>query len=127
MRDLVVSAAIVAFLIGGWLIFDSYSDHKVGQMSDFIISDIIPQVEAENWEESRKMMTNLEESWRDYKSRALFFLNNEELSEIEYCMIKAEKYVNAEDVSNSSGELNSLAGQFDFLVAREKITPENIL
>ena len=93
MRDLVVSAAIVAFLIGGWLIFDSYSDHKVGQMSDFIISDIIPQVEAENWEESRKMMTSLEESWRDYKSRALFFLNNEELSEIEYCMIKAEKYV----------------------------------
>ena len=41
-------------------------------------------------------------------------------------MAKAIKYVEAEDVSNSSGELNALAEQLDFLVAREKINLENI-
>ena len=83
MRDLIVSVAIVAVLIGGWLFFDSYSARSVDEMSDFIYSD--------------------------------------------YCLAKADKYVNAEDVSNSSGELNSLAGQMLFLKTKEKITPENIL
>ena len=36
MRDLIVSVAIVAVLIGGWLFFDSYSARSVDEMSDLI-------------------------------------------------------------------------------------------
>ena len=127
MRDLIVSVAIVAVLIGGWLFFDSYSARSVDEMSDLIYSDLIPAVEAEDWDDSRAMVTELSQAWHEYKKKALFFLNSEELSEIDYCLAKADKYVNAEDVSNSSGELNSLAGQMLFLKTKEKITPENIL
>ena len=127
MRDLIVSVAIVAVLIGGWLFFDSYSARSVDEMSDFIYSDLIPAVEAEDWDDSRTMVTELSQAWNEYKKKALFFLISEELSEIDYCLAKADKYVNAEDVSNSSGELNSLAGQMLFLKTKEKITPENIL
>ena len=45
MRDLIVSVAIVAVLIGGWLFFDSYSARSVDEMSDFIYSDLIPAVD----------------------------------------------------------------------------------
>ena len=127
MRDLIVSVAIVAVLIGGWLFFDSYSARSVDEMSDLIYSDLIPAVEAEDWDDSRAMVTELSQAWNEYKKKALFFHNSEELSEIDYCLAKADKYVNAEDVSNSSGELNSLAGQMLFLKTKEKITPENIL
>ena len=127
MRDLIVSVAIVAVLIGGWLFFDSYSARSVDEMSDLIYSDLIPAVEAEDWDDSRAMVTELSLAWKEYKKKALFFLNSVELSEIDYCLAKADKYVNAEDVSNSSGELNSLAGQMLFLKTKEKITPENIL
>lgn len=127
MRDLIVSVAIVAVLIGGWLFFDSYSARSVDEMSDLIYSDLIPAVGAEDWDDSRAMVTELSQAWNEYKKKALFFLNSEELSEIDYCLAKADKYVNAEDVSNSSGELNSLAGQMLFLKTKEKITPENIL
>lgn len=127
MRDLIASIVIVAALIGGWLFFDSYSAKSVDEMSNFIYSDIIPAVEAEKWDDSRIMMAELTEGWDDYKTTALLFLSNHELSEIDYCLAKASKYVNAEDVSNSSGELSSLAEQIMFLKTREKITAENIL
>ena len=99
MRDLIVSVAIVAVLIGGWLFFDSYSARSVDEMSDLIYSDLIPAVEAEDWDDSRAMVTELSQAWNEYKKKALFFLNSEELSEIDYCLAKADKYVNAEDVS----------------------------
>ncbi|MBS5335576.1 MAG: DUF4363 family protein [Anaerovoracaceae bacterium] len=126
MRDLIASLAIVLLLIGGWLIFDSYSSANIDKMTDMIYKDIIPLVESENWEESKEKMKALDASWDKYKNKALFFLNNEEISEIDYAIAKSYKYVKAEDVSNSSGELSSVAEQMFFLYQREKIAPENI-
>ena len=83
-------------------------------------------MEAEHWDLSRLMSGELWDRWQDYQDVALIFISSEELLEIDQCMAKAIKYVEAEDVSNSSGELNALAEQLDFLVAREKINLENI-
>lgn len=126
MRDLIVSVAIVAVLVVSWLFFDSYSDKVVSSVSSTIRNEIIPAVEAEHWDLSRLMSVELWDRWQDYQDVALIFISSEELLEIDQCMAKAIKYVEAEDVSNSSGELNALAEQLDFLVAREKINLENI-
>ncbi len=127
MRDLLVSAAIIILLIGGWLYFDNYSNDSVENMVADIQYELIPAVESEDWNQSRELVSRLKEDWDDYKDMALLFLSTEELSEIDYCLSKSEKYVNAEDVSNSSGELNSMAEQMKFLLSREKVTLENIL
>lgn len=126
MRDLIVSVAIVAVLVVSWLFFDSYSDKAVSSVSATIRNEIIPAVEAEHWDLSRLMSGELWDRWQDYQDVALIFISSEELLEIDQCMAKAIKYIGAEDVSNSSGELNALAEQLDFLVAREKINLENI-
>ncbi len=126
MRDLIVSVTIVLSLIGGWLIFDNYSSTNIEKMTNLIYSDIIPSVESENWDESKEKMQKLGSYWDKYKNKALFFLNNEEISEIDYSIVKTYKYVKAEDVSNASGELCSIAEQMVFLYQKEKITPENI-
>ncbi len=126
MRDLIVSVAIVAVLVVSWLFFDSYSDKAVSSVSATIRNEIIPAVEAEHWDLSRLMSVELWDRWQDYQDVALIFISSEELLEIDQCMAKAIKYIEAEDVSNSSGELNALAEQLDFLVAREKINLENI-
>lgn len=126
MRDLIVSVAIVAVLVVSWLFFDSYSDKTVSSVSATIRNEIIPAVEAERWDLSRLMSGELWDRWQDYQDVALIFISSEELLEIDQCMAKAIKYIEAEDVSNSSGELNALAEQLDFLVAREKINLENI-
>ena len=126
MRDLIVAAALITVLIGGWLFFDSYSENSVSEMTALLRDRLIPAVEEERWDESADMAGRLSENWHEYYGRALFFLSSEELSEIDQCLAKAQKYIQAEDVSNSSGELNTLAEILSFLTDREKITWENI-
>ena len=121
MRDLIVSVAIVAVLVVSWLFFDSYSDKTVSSVSATIRNEIIPAVEAEHWDLSRLMSGGTLGPVAGLPGDvALIFISSEELLEIDQCMAKAIKYIEAEDVSNSSGELNALAEQLDFLVAREK-------
>ena len=127
MRDLIISAAIMIVLIGGWLIFDSYSENHLSDFADYIIDDIIPAVEEENWEESIAMIADFSDDWHEYRKKALMFLDTDEINEIDFCLAKAEKYIKAEDVSNSSGELNSLAEQLILMYEQQDIKAANIL
>lgn len=127
MRDLIVSTIIVVVLIGGWLFFENYSENSIDSMSELIHDEIISAVENEDWENADDMMAELQDRWDKYKDKALLFLNSGEISEIESVISKTREYVKAKDVSNSSGELNALADQIDFLTRREKINVENIL
>lgn len=127
MRDLIISSAIVVLLIGGWLYFQGYSSGSIDSMVSDIENDIIPAVESENWQEAADMTGDLKEQWNKYKQSALLLLNTQEINELDYCFAKCEKYIKAKDVSNSSGELNSLQAQMNFLTTREKLSLENIL
>lgn len=60
------------------------------------------------------MSGELWDRWQDYQDVALIFISSEELLEIDQCMAKAIKYVEAEDVSNSSAELTPLLNSLIF-------------
>lgn len=125
MRDLIVSAAIMIVLIGSWLIFDSYSEEQLADFSS-ILEEIIPAVEDGDWDESLSMISDFSDRWHEYRKKALLFLETEEVNEIDYCLAKSEKYIKAEDISNSSGELNSLAEQIIFMYEKQDINAANI-
>ncbi len=127
MKDLIISFSIVAVLIGGWLFFDNYSHKESYELSKSLEEVIIPFTEDENWDEVNALYDIFEEKWCKYKKVALSFLENDQLSEIDLCVARAEKYIEAEDVSNSAGELCSIAAQLQLLDKREKVTLSNIL
>ena len=127
MKDLIISLLIVSALIGGWLCFDNYSHKESYSLSNYLEEVIIPLTEEEKWEEVGELYNSFEERWRKYQNVALSFLENEQLSEIDLCVARAEKYIEAKDVSNSAGEICSIATQLQLLDKREKVTLANIL
>lgn len=127
MKDLIISFLIIVVLIGGWLFFDNYSHHQSYELSESLEEAIIPLTEEERWDEVDELYDIFEKKWRMYQKVALFFLENDQLSEIDLCVARAEKYIEAEDVSNSAGELCSIAAQLQLLDKREKVTLSNIL
>jgi len=127
MKDLIASFFIVVILISGWLFFDSYSHKTSIDLSTVLLNDIIPMVEDENWEEAHDMYNKFEDKWKKYKDISLAFLENDQISELDLCIARAEKYIEAEDVSNSAGELCSISKQLDMLYKREKVTLSNVL
>lgn len=72
-------------------------------------------------------MKKLDDDWHKYKKTALLFLDTQTINEIDYSLARAEKYVKSEDVSNSSGELNSMIEQLTFLKQNDEVTFANIL
>lgn len=127
MRDLIISIIAVALLIGTWLIFFDYSSDNIDSYTYSLKKEIIPAVEAEQWEESKQLMKNLDKDWHKYKKVALLFLDTQTVNEIDYTLARAIKYVKAEDVSNSSGELNSMIEQLTFLKKNDEVSASNIL
>lgn len=127
MRDLIISIVAVALLIGTWLVFFDYSSDNIDSYTHTIKKEILPAVEAEQWEESEQLMKNLNEDWHKYKKVALLFLDTQTVNEIDYTLARSIKYVKAEDVSNSSGELNAMIEQLKFLKKNDEVSAANIL
>ena len=127
MKNLIITTLLVLILIGSWLIFDNYSHETSLVLSNILEEDIIPLTEKEDWEEVVVLYEDFESQWDVYKKKALSFLENDQISEIDLCVARAEKYIEAQDVSNSAGELCSIAKQLQLLDQREKITISNIL
>lgn len=127
MKSLITSAAIMFVLICGWLFFGNYSEERLAGFSASIKDDIIPAVENENWEEGENKIASFSGRWHEYREKALLFLDTDEINEIDFGLAKAEKYIKSKDVSNSSGELNSLAEQLAFMREQQKLSLSNIL
>lgn len=126
MRDLLISLLTVIVLAGSWLLFDSYSEKEVNDMSATICNEIIPYAESEDWDNCQKVIDTTQAQWVSYKKSAHLFLGAESLYEIDDTFARCIEFANAKDVSNTSGELNSLASRLSFLNSREKITWGNI-
>lgn len=127
MRDLIISIVAVALLIGTWLVFFDYSSDNIDSYTYTIKKEILPAVEAEQWEESKQLIKSLNKDWHKYKKVALLFLDTQAVNEIDYTLARSIKYVKAEDVSNSSGELNAMIEQLKFLKKNDEVSAANIL
>ena len=127
MRDLIIYIVAVALLIGTWLVFFDYSSDNIDSYTYTIKKEILPAVEAEQWEESKQLIKSLNKDWHKYKKVALLFLDTQTVNEIDYTLARSIKYVKAEDVSNSSGELNAMIEQLKFLKKNDEVSAANIL
>ncbi len=126
MKNLISAICAVSILIGAWLIFAYYSERQIDSFSSSIEAAIIPAVEAEDWKSSNRSISELNTAWHIYKKKAIFFLDTDTINEIDYSLAKAVKYVKAEDVSNSSGELNAMLEQLSFLCGNDELNWGNI-
>jgi len=127
MKDLIVSAVAVSVLIAAWLLFSTYSEKQIDDFTSSVETVILPAVESENWAEGIENMTGLSDRWQSYKKTAVFFIDTNAISEIDYSMAKSLKYVQARDLSNSSGELLAMLRQLNYLSTNEKVSLANIL
>lgn len=126
MKDLLAATLAVVILISAWLVFFQYSEDYLESYSKTVQNDIIPTIEKENWDESVEALKRLEKDWHRYKKVALFFLDTDVVSDIDYALAKSIKYAQAEDVSNSTGELSVMAEQMNFLISNDKVSLDNI-
>ncbi len=127
MRSLWISILSLALVLGIFSVFCIHSQKELSRMTDQCQGAIMDAVEAEDWKSANKAMKKQYANWQDYRKTALFFLDTATINEADQTFAKTLKYINAEDRSNSSGELLALIQQLKVLHENESITLQNIL
>jgi hypothetical protein len=127
MRALIISIICLGTLVAIWGTFDSYSDSKLDNFINEIKDTIMPSIEREDWEAAESAFDSLSDDWHKYKKISTFFFDRRILNETDYSVARTKYYIKAQDLSNSSGELNCLKEQFSFFHSNESFSLANIL
>ncbi len=127
MRTLITSILSLVILISAWAFFFYDSQDTIKSMIADCGSDIMSEIESEKWENANSSIAVQYDKWKQYRKKALFFLNSEDINDIDCTFARTAFYIKSQDVSNSTGELYALITQLDFLIEKERITPQNIL
>lgn len=126
MKELIAAALIMTLILGGWLLFLHYADEQSQHLTKEIRQKILPDIKNGSWAAVQKNMDILNEDWHRFRKITLYLLHSETINSIDYSVARAIKYAEAEDESNTSGELNVMIEQLSFLTSNQKLTLQNI-
>ena len=127
MRPLIASLLVLALLIGCWFCFYQYSDKELHQLVNACEKEVMPAIEAGQWDVAYDTFQKQYEAWHRYEDWALLMLETEKVNETDANFAKTLMYIKAKDLSNSSGELLALKESLKVLHENEGISISNIL
>lgn len=126
MRNFMISLTCLLIVLCLWAGFAYYSGKTTGALqvqSDQLINS---SIRNENWESAEDDYRQLSEMWHRYKRIASIFLDAKDINEIDSTMDKAHLYMEAKDISNSTGEFSYLKNKFRFLYQNDTVSLPNI-
>ena len=126
MKNLAAASLIFVMLLGGWLIFLAHADKRTESLINTISHEVLPPIEDEHWNESLVKINSFSRDWHSFRRFCFYFLDSGVLCDIDESLAKSIKYVEAKDVSNSTGELYAIISQLQYLTENQKVTFANI-
>lgn len=126
MRNFIISLVSILLILCLWAGFSIYS----AKMSDALQAQsqhlITSSINKGDWTSAESDYNKLRETWDEYRKAASVFLDSKDINEIDSTMDKAYLYMQAEDISNSSGEFSYLKDKFKFLHQNDSVSLANI-
>lgn len=126
MRNFIISLISLLIILCLWAGFSHYSSETTKILQGQAHKLIVSSINKEDWISAEKDYKQLLQTWNSYKKTASIFLDARDINEIDSTLDKAHLYMEAEDVSNSSGEFSYLKDKFKFLYTNDSISLSNI-
>ena len=126
MRNFIVSMISLLIVISLWAGFSVYSGKMTEALQTQSQKLITSSISREDWASAEADYRQLSELWHRYKKTASIFLDAKDINEIDSTMDKAYLYMEAQDVSNSTGEFSYLKDKFRFLYQNDTLSLSNV-
>ena len=126
MRDLVIYVICMLVLIIPWGIYDKFAGDRVDNYKSIINNEVIPAIEASDWETAERRFGFIAKDWDRYKKISAFFIDTQSVNEVDSYVSKAYYYIKLRDASNAAAESSFLDYRFDFLHENELPTLGNL-
>ena len=126
MRNFIVSLISLLIVFCLWGAFSLYSEKATNELQIQSQQLINSSIKSENWALAEEDYGQLFKMWTRYKKFASLFLDAKDINEIDSTMDKAHLYMQAKDVSNSTGEFSYLRDKLGFLYTNDSVSLSNI-
>ena len=83
MRDLVISVICMLVLIIPWGIYDKFAGDRVDNYKSIINNEVIPAIEASDWETAERRFGFIAKDWDRYKKISAFFIDTQSVNEVD--------------------------------------------
>lgn len=126
MRNFIVALISLLIILSAWAVFSLYSEKLTSDLQEQSHKLITTSISNQDWVSAEVDYRQLSEMWQKYKRTASIFLDAKDINEIDSTMDKAYLYMQAKDVSNSTGEFSYLKDKFNFLYKNDTVSFANI-
>lgn len=127
MKDFLITLLILALLFTGWIYFLYRSEQETEYLTAQLESNVTTSIESENWKDSLHQLSHVQDRWNSFRKFSMCFTSSDLINEIDISLAKTSKYIQAEDQSNSTGEIQAVCKQLSLLRRQEALTLQNIL
>lgn len=125
MRTLITIVIIVVILLGGSLTSYQYIQTST-QALGVPLETVERSISTQKWEVAQKELNTFQLRWDKDKTWWTVILDHQEIDNIDISIKHLEKYIEAQDVSLSLGEVSSLKLLVDHISDTSKLNLRNI-
>lgn len=126
MRTLITIVIIVILLLGGSLTSYQYIQAST-QALGVPLETVERSISTQKWEIAQQEFNTAQLRWDKDKTWWTIVLDHQEIDTIDLCIMRLGKYIEAQDVSLSLGEVAALKLLVDHISDTEKLNLQNIL
>jgi len=126
LRTLITIGIIVVLLLGGSL--TSYQYIETSTLALGAPIDAVEQcISTQKWQAAQNELDTAQQRWDKNKDWWTVLLDHQDIDTIDISIKRLEKYIEAQDVSLSMGEVSTLKLLVDHIFDTEKFNFQNIL
>ena len=126
MRMVVISLIVLLVLIGIWVWFHFTSVEPVTTYyweNLILLSETIGE---KNWKNAEDTMRYYLENWKKTRSLWVYFINQNEIDNIDISMERLTSYIKNKDINKAQAELEHLRLLFNIIKENECLALDNI-
>ncbi|MFW6028640.1 MAG: DUF4363 family protein [Halanaerobiales bacterium] len=126
MKVFAIIIPIIIIVIGGWyLSFQSIVSHT--DNFNRKLNELSIMVKNSNWEEAQDDFSEIKNKWKQLRNKWTIFFDNHEIDNIDLAMAKVAKYIETNNSSLASGEIEILKELFRIAKENEALSLTNLL
>lgn len=126
MKNLVAAICIFLIMLGGIIAIDIDMNNRIEMLED-LCSELITQVDNENWTEINAIYSKIEQKWN--KDRKIFFLvlNHSDIDNVDFTFVELSSMIESQELPHVKNYAENLKFYISELLDTEEISWENIL
>lgn len=125
IKETIISIIIVIVIFSLDMFTQGYTDRTTIEVTK-MFSELKELIEKEETEKVEKQIKKLDEKWNEKHDKLAYYIEHDELEKVDTAIVSAKSYIETEDYSSASAELDVGKFVLEHIQKKYKFNLENL-